>query len=263
MSILLIQPNHRRGLEDQGVWSVTAPIGLCYIAAILEQHQIPVEILDANALNLSPDEVVSEIHKKNPTLVGISMLTPDHEYCIEIVQGLNAKYPIIAGGPHATALPEDLLNKGFDVVVRGEGEYTMLDLAMKKELATIMGISYKINGQIIHNPDRKLLDPNTLPFPSRHLLLSSGVNLPYSSTGTRHTPWTEILTSRGCPYDCNYCNKKSLGYKFRPRSPENIVRRARSKTISLSFMRQTLYPLRARVSLVFGACHSTVEIRCT
>lgn len=223
MKVVLIQPNHRRGPEDRGAWGVTAPIGLCYIAAVLEQHKISVDILDANALDLSSKEVVAEIHKKNPDLVGISILTPDHEYCVDVVQGLDHAFPVIGGGPHATALPEVLLNNGFDIIVRGEGEFTMLDLAMQKELQEIDGISYKKAGMIIHNPDRKPLDPDGLPLPSRHLLPSSGVDIPYRGTGTRYTPWAEILTSRGCPYDCYYCNKKSLGYKFRPRSPEKIV----------------------------------------
>jgi anaerobic magnesium-protoporphyrin IX monomethyl ester cyclase len=223
MTVLLIQPNHRRGPEDQGIWSVTAPIGLCYIAAVLEQHQIPVEILDANALNLNPAEVAVKIRSCNPTLVGISILTPDHDYCVEVVKNLNASYPVIAGGPHATALPDELLNAGFTIVVRAEGEYSMLDIAQQKPLSDIPGISYKSEGRIVHNTDRTPLNPDQLPLPARHLLLSAGVNLPYSSTGTRYFPWAEILTSRGCPYDCYYCNKKSLGYKFRPRSPENIV----------------------------------------
>jgi radical SAM superfamily enzyme YgiQ (UPF0313 family) len=223
MKVVLVQPNHRRGPEDKGVWGVTAPMGLCYIAAVLEQHQIDVEIIDANALNLSPKEVISEINKRRPKIIGISMLTPDHNYCVEIAQGLTAQYLVVAGGPHATAVPDELLNNSFDIVVRGEGEYTMLDLALQKELSEIMGISYVLEGKIVHNPDRDPLDPNTLPLPGRHLLLASGVDLPYFSTATRYTPWAEILTSRGCPYDCYYCNKKSLGYKYRPRSPENVV----------------------------------------
>ena len=199
MTILLIQPNHRRGPEDRGAWGVTAPIGLCYIAAILERHQIPVKILDANARNLGSNEVIAEIRRENPALVGISMLTPDHDYCVEIVYGLNGGYPIVGGGPHATALPDLLLNQGFDIIVRGEGEYAMLGIAQQKELSGIMGISYKSNKQIFHNPDGKPLDPDTLPFPSRHLLQSTGVDIPYMSTGTRYTPWAEILTEPGLP----------------------------------------------------------------
>lgn len=223
MKVLLIQPNHRKGGEDKGVWGITAPMGLCYIAAVLEQNKINVEILDANALNISAKEVISEVIKRNPKIIGVSMLTPDHNYCVEIAKGLDQEYIKVAGGPHATAVPDELLNNGFDIVVRGEGEYTMLDLASEKDLTDVYGISYKSDGRIFRNPDRKTVDPNSLPLPSRHLLLAAGVDMPYFSTATRYKPWAEVLTSRGCPYDCYYCNKNTLGYKYRPRTPENVV----------------------------------------
>jgi radical SAM superfamily enzyme YgiQ (UPF0313 family) len=73
------------------------------------------------------------------------------------------------------------------------------------------------------NEPRKLCDPDKLPLPARHLLKSNGVDLPYASTATKYRPWSPIFTSRGCPFNCYYCNKSIFGHGFRPRSPENVL----------------------------------------
>ena len=225
MRVLLAQPNYQHARQSRGgTWSVNPPIGLAYIAALLEQRNIPVEILDANALNLTEADVVAHVHANNPDIVGVSLLTPAHTYATNIVQAINNECLTVAGGPHATALPEQLLKDGFDVVVRGEGEYTMLDLALQKNLTEILGISYKKGEKIHHNENRLFIqNVDDLPFPARHLLIKNGMDVPYSSIGTRYHPWSPILTSRGCPYQCYFCNKNIFGSKFRTRSPQNVV----------------------------------------
>jgi len=225
MNVLLVQPNYHRARQSRGgTWGVNPPIGLAYIAAVLEQSNIPVEILDANALNLTEADVVSHIHASNPDIVGISVLTPAHTYAVNVAQAINNECLTVAGGPHATALLEQMVDDGFDVVVRGEGEYTMLDLATQKKLSETPGISYRENGRIHHNENRPFIqDLDNLPFPARHLLPHNGVDTPYTSTGTRYYPWSPILTSRGCPYRCYFCNKNIFGFRFRTRSPQNVV----------------------------------------
>lgn len=226
MEALLVQPNYQRARESRGgTWGVHPPLGLCYIAAVLERHSVPVKILDANALNLTGEDVTSYIHEKKPSLVGFSMLTPAHGFCVNVAKSVQEECLTVAGGPHATALPKQLLQEGFDVVVRGEGEYAMLDLAEQKPLKSILGISYKgKNATLHHNPDRPpVTDLDAIPFPSRHLLPSNGVDSPYRSAASRYAPWSTVLTSRGCPYACYFCNKHIFGFKFRARSPENVV----------------------------------------
>jgi radical SAM superfamily enzyme YgiQ (UPF0313 family) len=220
--VLLIQPNYFYQRKS-GAWGINPPLGLAYIAAVLEKNNIPVKILDANAFNLSVQEVVNYIRKNNPDIVGISILTPVHQYCLDIVKNMPEDIISVAGGNQATALPEELLKKGFKIVVQGEGEYTFLEIAKGKKLEEIKGIAYLKDKELRINPAREPLDVNQLPFPARHLLPGHGVNLPYKSANTQYFPWAGIFTSRGCPYNCYYCFKKTFGYKIRPRSVKNVI----------------------------------------
>lgn len=223
MGVLLVQPNYQRARKS-GAWGVNPPLGLAYIASLLESKGFSANILDANALGLTEAQVVASILEKKPRIVGISMLTPAHNYCVGIARSLKNETLLVAGGPHATSSPELLLNEGFDIVVRGEGEYAMLELAKQKDIKTIAGISYMQDGIVKHNQDREFIsDLEALPIPARHLLPSSGVDLPYLSAGTRHRPWAPVLTSRGCPYTCYYCNKNIFGHKWRARSAQSVV----------------------------------------
>lgn len=219
--VVLVQPNYGYQRES-GAWGVNPPLGLCYIAAVLEKNNISVKIVDANALNMSPQETQEEILRENPRIVGFSILTPAHSFCIETIKNLNVLK--VAGGNQSTALPRELLEQGFDIVVRGEGEQTFLEIVQGKSLDTIKGISYKKNGVVMHNQPQNPLDPNDLPLPARHLLLNNGVDFPYKSAYTKYRPWTGILTTRGCPYNCYFCFKKTFGYKFRQRSVENVMK---------------------------------------
>ncbi len=220
--VLLIQPNYSYQRKS-GAWGVNPPIGLAYIAAVLEKNGINVEILDANALNLTVEQVVEYVKKTNPAVVGMSILTPAHQYCIDVIKCLPENIITVAGGNQSTAIPEELIKQGFKIVVLGEGEYTMLEIAQGKVLSEIKGIAYLENNKVITTMDRSPLDVNELPFPARHLLLSNGVNLPYKSANTQYFPWTGIFTSRGCPYDCCYCFKKTFGRAVRQRSVKNVI----------------------------------------
>ena len=220
--VLLVQPNYQQK-KDAAIWGINPPINLAYIAAVLEKEGIEVEILDANLLNYSPQQVVDHARKKNINYVGLSILTPAHNYCVKVAKLLPEEIMSVAGGPHAAGLPDELLRDGFDTVIRGEGEYAMLDLVTGKNMKEIKGLSYMKDNEIMHNEDRPPLDPNALPLPARHLLIKNGVNKPYASEGTRYFPWSPIFTARGCPYSCYYCNKSTFGTCFTPRTPENVL----------------------------------------
>lgn len=220
--VLLVQPNYRQK-KDAAIWGINPPLNPAYIAAVLEKEGIEVEILDANLLNYSPQQVADHAKEKNITYVGLSILTPVHNYCVKVAKLLPEQIISVAGGPHAAGLPDELLRDGFDTVIRGEGEYAMLELVTGKDMKGIQGLSYIKDNEIIHNEGRKPLDPNALPLPARHLLFKNGVDKPYTSEGTRFFPWSPIFTARGCPYSCYYCNKSTFGTCFTPRSPENVL----------------------------------------
>jgi radical SAM superfamily enzyme YgiQ (UPF0313 family) len=225
MRVLLVQPNYQQARESRGgTWGIHPPLGLCYLASVLETHDVPVKILDANALNLNETDVIKYIRENKPSLVGFTMLTPSHSFCLNVIKDVQEECMIIAGGPHASALPHQLAQEGF-IVVRGEGENTILDLVAQKPLKDIEGITYRgQDGQIHHNPNRPpITDVDAIPFPARYLLPNKGVDHPYRSAASRYATWATVLTSRGCPYSCYFCNKNIFSHKFRPRTPENVV----------------------------------------
>ncbi len=220
--VLLIQPNYKIQ-KKTGAWGVNPPMGLAYIAAVLERNNISVKILDANILNLTVGQVVSEAINWHADIVGVSIMTPAHNFAVAIAKKLPDRILSAAGGPQATAIPETLLKEGFKVAARGEGEYSFLKLVQGKTVENIDGLSFYENGQIIHNKPQEFFSPGELPLPARHLLINNGVDKPYYSGGTQYFPWARIISSRGCPFNCNYCNKLIFGRKIRFRTAENVM----------------------------------------
>jgi len=195
---------------------------LLYIAAVLEKNNYNVKIVDANALNLSPRETRCAIRSFDPDIVGFSILTPAHNFCLDVVKQIQ-DVTTVAGGPHATVMADTLLLAGFDAVVHGEGEEAFLEL-LRKPLKDVLGISWRSTFRRFSNPDRdSIQDLDSLPFPARHLLPNNGISEPYRAAASRYKKWATILTSRGCPYSCYFCNKNIFGYKFRVRSPKNVL----------------------------------------
>ncbi|MDD5556391.1 MAG: radical SAM protein [bacterium] len=180
-----------------------------------------VEILDANVLRLGADETARR--SLGFDIVGLSLLTPVHNFAVEVVRRLPSHVMKVAGGLHACGVPEELLHAGFDAVVAGEGEGPLSELCAGRPLGEIRGPVFRRDHEIIRNEARPFMDVDALPFPARHLLTANGVNRPYYSSGTERFPWAPHLSSRGCPYGCYYCNRMALGRRFRARSPELVV----------------------------------------
>lgn len=215
MKILLLNPKNK-------VWSggtSTLPVGLAYIAASLEQDKHEVKCID---LDVEPaDGLEAEIAASE--LVGITAVTATIKSAWEL--GRLAKRhgkTVVIGGPHATVLPEESLLAGFaDIVVRGEGEETIKEIAAKKELAAIAGISYINGGKVVNNPQRaQIADLDTLPFPARHLFKLKLYKSEFHSKNIIAT----VHTSRGCPHKCNFCCRDVFGNTYRMRSVENVVK---------------------------------------
>ena len=220
--VIFIEPNHYYPLRIKHP-KASPPLGLAYMAAVIEREGASVEIIDATVLGLTPEEAARKAMEKKPSIVGVSAMTHICNYAASVARSLPPSVLKVTGGPHPSGIPEDLLCRGFDVAVRGEGEITMLDLARGKPLEKIPGISFMRNGGIVHNPPRKPLDPDILPQPARHLLANFGTNRPYFLTGTRYFPWAPLFTTRGCPYNCYYCNKQVYGRRFSRRSVESVT----------------------------------------
>ncbi len=206
------------------------PMGLAQIAAVLESNGYRVTIVDANALKLNPQEVVSRL--ADADIVGLTAMTPTVSAALEVaaaVKGSRPELPVILGGAHATLLPEETLAAApeIDVIVRGEGEETILELLQaleeKRPLSDIQGISYRKDGKVVSNPARSgNVEMDSLPFLAYHLLPWQKYK-PHPPHG-RALPFAVTITSRGCPYQCAYCSKPIFGSRFRAQSPDRVVR---------------------------------------
>ena len=230
MSILLIDPP-RTVIKKGNIWKAIRrnhpSLGLVYIAALLEQYGYRVSIIDMSVETLSLNNLLKGISQNNYTLVGITATTVQINPALLIAQKIKEVLPdvkIVMGGPHPNAMLEEVLsNKSVDYVARGEGEFTMLELAEGKKLESIEGLSYKKNDKLLHNLPRPVIkNLDTLPFPARHLL---SMDKYYPTSGSyKRLPAMSMITSRGCPGKCTFCDTDIFGKSIRFRSAKNIVR---------------------------------------
>lgn len=155
-------------------------IGLGYIAAWLEKHNIDVHVIDAKLERLDIPATLDKTKKLNPNIVGITSMTHDFSEAVKLagdIKKYNNQIKTIIGGIHATALPFETLrdNKEFDYIVYGEGEDTILELVQSlkknKGLRNIKGLGYREkNGKIRINPPRTLVkELDRYPMPAWHL----------------------------------------------------------------------------------------------
>ena len=209
---------------------VVAPsLGIGYMAAVLEEHGYDVDVIDASALELSYDEIGEAIKKRKPDIVSISALTPTIGVALDSADKIKQVSPetiVVLGGYHPTFEYESVLEeKSVDVVVRGEGEFTLLDLVKhvenNQDLANVKGLAFKDknNGSLIVTPDREIIkDLDILPFPAFHLFPMEKYKILNITTNV-----ATIITTRGCPMQCSFCSSAALhGNHLRRRSYQNV-----------------------------------------
>lgn len=236
MKILFIHPhgsNWMPGMQDiTTIFNVMPPLGLLSIAAWLERHQIEVEIIDCYATPLTQQELVEEVCRRKPDVAAFSCTTSsflEGNRNAEAIKAQNSQIITVFGGAHACTMGAQLLDlfPAIDYLVLGEGEQTMLELiqARFQNLANIPGVAYREpNGQANQSATRELIaNLDDLPFPAYHLLpgFPQKYKLPLFSSPT--SPNSSIISSRGCPYQCSYCDRSVFSRGFRFNSPEYIL----------------------------------------
>ncbi len=234
MNVLLIFPSilgeERYGKLSRG-GSYLPPLGIGYIAAVLESRGHNVKIIDGSIEPLTKETLSTIIEKEKIDTVGITALTPSFYRaldCARIVKEINPNIITIFGGPHPTALPMDTIKeKVVDFVACGEGEYAMSELLdtieNKTSFSSIDGILYKENGNIKVNKSRKrIANLDELPFPARHLFKNE-LYKP-SPLHYKRLPVATMVCGRGCIFNCTFCSaSKVFGRHVILRSPQNII----------------------------------------
>jgi radical SAM superfamily enzyme YgiQ (UPF0313 family) len=229
MKILLIKSGN---LNTNAMSAVTHPLGIMYIASYLRAtRKDSIKILDTRISKDPFGQIQKNIREFMPQIIGISAITLEAQMLHKIasyIKSNTSNVMIIAGGPHATIFPEDVLkNAAIDIAVIGEGEETFKELMdvidQKGDLRNVDGIVFKQNGNIIKTRKRRYIqDLDRIPYPAYDLInIEEYAKHPGAgSSGLRL--YMTILTSRGCPFKCTYCHKLS-GFEFRARTPENII----------------------------------------
>jgi anaerobic magnesium-protoporphyrin IX monomethyl ester cyclase len=214
------------------------PLGLLSIGAVLEGAGIPVEIVPADILGMSWSDIRRKIGRDKPDIVGITITTENRFQSFALVKAAKEAHPgalTVLGGPHASMAAEDCLAHlaEIDLVVRGEGEMTMLDLCRAWDerpdggsLGDIPGLVLRRGGRPVGNAPRPpIADLDALPFPAFHLVPFERYNFTFEVPGHGPLPAVNVMTSRGCPFACNFCATPiTWGRHVRMRSPENVVR---------------------------------------
>ena len=251
MRVCLVNPP-RIQPKSWGKPTAHQPLGIAYVAALLEQHH-KVRIIDAPTegwnnleqidgtkyrVGLTNEEIADRIKGWSPEVVGINIpFSGWSRTAFEVastVKGIDPGIATVLDGQYPSTRPDACLaNPNVDVAIIGEPEHTMLELVDEMErgvnnLGKIKGIAFVKNGKTIVTSKRPVIENlDSLPFPARHLLPMEAYFAAVKKNPRRGEickPWTIMITSRGCPYNCVFCTYCIIwGKKWRGRSPVNVV----------------------------------------
>ncbi len=198
-----------------------APLGISYMASLLLENGFQeVRIKDYEVESFNENEFLSLIKQYFPEIIGFSCRTASYPSAVKLItllQQNNINALLVLGGHHATALTDAVLKETkVDYIIRHEGERTFLELVRTLseggDVERVKGISFIKEGVLCHTPPRGLImDLDTLPFPARELL-------PMNKYA-----YSVLLSSRGCPFQCVYCDKNVSTRNVHYRSVENVV----------------------------------------
>jgi radical SAM superfamily enzyme YgiQ (UPF0313 family) len=213
--------------------SITPPLGIMYLASICREKGIDVNLIDLT-FNRRWAAYEKQIAEQKPDVVGFTALSPFYDDVLQAVTITKKVVPnakIIIGGPHATAVPLEVIkNDNVDIVAVGEADQTIVPLLNalqnKTDLKEVKGIVFKDNGQIIQTERPEYADLDTLPFPAREMLPTMNKYWRQIPLFPNIPPVGFVIGSRGCPFNCSFCQpmlREIFGNKVRFRSPQSVL----------------------------------------
>jgi anaerobic magnesium-protoporphyrin IX monomethyl ester cyclase len=241
--VMLVNPRFHLPIDTR----TTPHLGLAYLAAVSEKRGDEVLVFDAD---VEDEPIIDAVRRFDPQIIGITANTPQIKQAWRTAQAIKSikDIPVVVGGPHPSVLPlESVEHPEIDVVVKGEGEETWLQLCRLVEkghtqkadfaardlldeqagaLSGLLGIAYKLNnGEVVDQPSAPpIADLDELPFPAYHFFkMERYTNLQPATDRVDGSRSFSILTSRGCPYRCIFCSQSIMPQKWRARSAASVL----------------------------------------
>lgn len=236
MKVSLVNASPNEELDERERRKAIAsfpPLGILYLATVLKKRGIEVSVLDQPAKGLTTKETIKWIRKEDPDILGFSTFASSGRTAALISKEVKKENPnitIVFGNYYATFNSERILKKypSVDIIVRGEGEKTIIDLVdclhNEGKLKKVLGITFRNKNRIVSAPNRSLIkNLDSLPFPERkliddeyHCMIAGAIAAPKK--------FTSIVSSRGCVYRCRFCScRKFARNTWRPRSVQNTL----------------------------------------
>lgn len=229
--VLPVNVSAGQGIEDAHRQdSSYPPVGLAYLAAVLKQKGVPVNIIDAKSLALSHDEVINMVMAEEPEVVGVTVFTTQLRSALNLCREIKELFPstiVVVGGPHIHFEHESLIRKPFiDFCVRGEGEYALSELidalANGRSLNKIRGLTFRSGETVVVNSDRPPISGlDVLPFPARELLPENTYKAIIGNGEKKR--FAAVTATRGCQFRCRFCSVPRLWPTQRRRSAANVL----------------------------------------
>lgn len=228
--VLFFTPPGRKDIYLSTNTRVGAPdypnLTLATLAAqLVNEHEI--KILDLEPADNFYEFLLEEIRVLKPDIIASSATTPYYLTVKELMKKIKEKYrniTTVVGGVHITAVPEEAgKEECFDILVLGEGDKALPEI-LSSSVKEVPGIIYKdaISGKAVYTQKRKFIaDLNSLPYPAWQLFNLK--NYKNSRLSSRKNPVGLIETSRGCAFQCNFCNKLTFGSEYRTKDPKRVV----------------------------------------
>ncbi len=207
------------------------PLGILYLASFIREHGHEVRVVDGEIANLKASEVIRELEAFQGELVGISSTTVVFCRALELakeIKRFHPDMPIVLGGSHVSSNAASALSHPeFDFGVIGEGEETLLELVSamggQTDPGNVAGLAYRNGNEIRMTRPRPFISQlDSIPFPAYDLVPDLKAYNP-PPCNYKMLPVVNIITTRGCPNQCTFCDKSVFGSSFRARSAANIA----------------------------------------